>query len=74
MGIVSDEFPAVMKATQARRILTCLSKAQGFTVLAPSNFEDGKGWGVLCEGECFGGETMVDALAQCAQWLVMKGV
>ena len=75
MSIINDEFPEVMRAAQAARILECMTKACSFTVFSalPGNRYQAP-WRVFCDGEVFEGQTLTDALAQCAQWLETKEV
>lgn len=73
MALVSDEFPEVIRAAQASRILSMMSRAASFTVLAKLPGSSSRAWRVCCDGEWFEGETLADALAQCAQWLEARG-
>lgn len=73
MGVISDEFPAVMQATQAHRILGTFEGSTYFSAYRSAALGE-KPWRVLCDGQSFDGETLTDAMAQCAQWLEVKGV
>lgn len=74
MVTINDEFPEVAKAAQAARILAMMSKAASFTVFAKLPGSASRAWRVSCDGEWFDGETLADALAQCAQWLEAREV
>lgn len=74
MSVVSDEFPEVMRAAQAVRILACLERAASFTVFQALPGATDRRVRVCCDGEWFGGETLADALAQVGQWLEAREV
>lgn len=74
MSTISDEFPEVIRAVQAARILVCLEKAASFTVFNAIPGTNGPKWRVCCDGEWFSGASMADALAQCGQWLAAREV
>lgn len=72
MALINDEFPEVIRATQAARILAMMTKAASFTVFNALPGAKSKAWRVFCDGELFEGESLADALAQCSQWLEAK--
>jgi hypothetical protein len=74
--LVNDEFPEVIRAVQAARILSLLSKASSFTVFnaLPRRGGGDPVYRVCCDGEWFSGDSLADALAQCGQWLEAREV